>query len=360
MKHVHIYILIIIVSFTGCIEPPSGPEDSPVQESYNGAYILCEGLWGLDNSSLSRYEFESKSVSQYVYKSANNGQKLGDLASDFVVHNDYALITVTTTRIIEKIELKSGKSLGRMLFADGRAPRKITVINDSLAAVTDLLNHLITFFNPGNLQIIKDSVFVGPAPEGIATAGEVLLVVNSGYGDYLADAPKAGTISVVSINTMQEIGNFYVGPNPIEILINKKYNKFYVSYNNLPSAADSIGGIVEFDLNNLTETARLRTNVRSMTLSNSGDSLLFISDSTVSYIDLRQNFKKHKLIVNQNPSDIWYALACSMGGNIWIGNAKNYQINGELLIYKQNSYDAPAEKHTVGINPNKIVFYNKK
>ncbi len=359
MRALTVIILLIFGTFYGCIEPPSGPENSPPQESLHGAYILCEGLWGLDNASLSRYDLETGTVTQYAYKSANDGQKLGDLASDFVIADDYALISVTTTRTIEKIKLKSGKSLGRITFPDGRAPRKIAIINDSIAAVSDLLSHSIAFFNPQTMKIIKDNVQVGPAPEGIAATSEILLVVNSGYGDYLSYHPKAGTVSVISVNTMEEIGNFYVGPNPIEILINEKYNKFYVSYNHFPSMPDSIGGIVEFDLTALSETGRLRTNVRSMTLSPTSDSLLFIADSTIAYIDLRQNFNSKVLITNSKPKDIWYSLAISPNADIWIGNAKNYQINGDLLRYtKSNNYRAIEEKFTVGINPNKIVFYH--
>jgi len=350
-------ILLIAAGLLSCIEPPTEPENSPPQSAAHGAYILCEGLWGMDNASLDRYDFATAAITRNIFKTANEGQKLGDLASDFVVHNNYALITVTTTRTIEKIELQSGKSLGRITFGSKRAPRKIAVVNDSLAAVTDLLNHCVTFFNPGTLKIIRDSVPVGPAPEGIAYAGDVLLVANSGYGDYLADKPKAGTVSVISVHTFSEIGNFPVGPNPIEILINVKHNKFYVSYNNLPSRSDSLGGIAEFDLTTLEETARLSTNVRSMTLSCTSDTLFFISDSTVAFIASNGKFKKEILIKNPEPAEIWYSLGCTADGGIWVGNAKNYQIGGELFIYRNRDYTKPAETHGLGINPNKIVFY---
>jgi hypothetical protein len=343
---------------TGCIESPTEPENNPPYSSTHGAYILCEGLWGRDNATLDRYDFPIGTVLNDIYQAANPGMKLGDLASDFVVWKDIALISVTTTRTIEKIDLKSGKSLGRVFFKEKRAPRKIAIINDSLAAVTDLLNHCITFFNTYSLEIIKDSVPVGPAPEGIAyTGSDVLLVVNSGYGDYLADKPKAGSVSVISINTFTEIGNFYIGPNPIEILINKKYDKFYVSYNNLPSFGDSLGGIVEFDLATLKETARLRTNALCMTFTSSLDSLLFISDSTVSCIVPKDFFEKHTLIANENNSEIWYSLGCSADGSIFIGNAMNYQIGGKLMIYHSSDYTKPVSIFRTGVNPNKIVFY---
>jgi len=357
MKQIMISIMLISLLLSSCIEQPNAPENHTPPAVVHGTYILCEGIWGMDNASLDRFDFSSNSVTKNIFQSANEGQRLGDLASDFVVWKNFALISVTTTRTIEKIDLKSGKSLGRISFGSKRAPRKIAVANDSLAAVSDLYNHWITFFNPSTLKIIRDSIEAGPAPEGIAFADDVLLVVNSGFGDYLANKPKAGTVSVISIQSMREIGNFHIGNNPIEILVNKKYNKFYVSYNNLPSLSDSVGGIVEFDLTNLHETARTKTNVRSLTLSPTADTLFFIADSTISYIPLNMNFEEHTLINNPNPSDIWYSLACSPKSEIFIGNARNYQISGQLLIYKNGKYDTPSATYSTGINPNKIVFY---
>jgi len=350
-------ILFTALILNSCIEPPTKPLEQIPASADNGVCILCEGLWGMDNATLSRYNLNTGMVENNIYSKANQGLKLGDLASDFVVWGNIALISVTTTHTIEKIDLKSGKSLGRIIFPNKHAPRKIAIINDSLAAVTDLHNHFISFFNPYSLHIIKDSIPVGPAPEGLAVSGQALLVVNSGYGDYLANKPKASTVSVISINSMREIGNFYVAPNPIEILINKKQNTIYISYNNLPSLKDSLGGIVQFDLTSLKETARIRTNVRSMTLTSTGDTLLFISDSTVSFIDLSRNFEQQVLIRNSKPKDIWYSLACTSDGTILVGNAKNYQISGELLIFPKGKYTLPTKRYKLGSNPNKIVLY---
>jgi len=312
----------------------------------------------MDNSSLSRYSISTETIENDFYKKANPGHRLGDLGSDIFIWKDIALISVTGTATIEKIDKVTGKSLGRLTFEQGRAPRKLVVINDSLAAVTDLFNHSICFFNPYSLEVIKDKVATGPAPEGIALAADLLFVVNSGYGDYLADRPKAGTVSVIDISTMSEAAYFYVAPNPIEILVNNELNKFYVSYNHLPSLVDSVGGIIEFDLTSFKELRRMTTQVRSMCFSSGKDSLFFIGESGVEMIDLSADKFTSKLVIsNSKQNDIWYSLAIDSYNYVWVGNAGNYQISGELLKFDLRNTALPVSTYITGVNPNKILFY---
>jgi hypothetical protein len=53
----------------------------------------------------------------------------------------------------------------------------------------------------------------------------------------------------------------------------------------------------------------------------------------------------------------WYSLAISSQSEILIGNAKNYQMLGEILIYNSKDFSTPKFKFISGINPNKILFY---
>jgi hypothetical protein len=359
MRIYHLIILIVVV-LQGCIQEPTEPgKDDKVFERASSVFILCEGNWGMDNSVLMKYDIESENAVQDFFAVANPGLKLGDIANDIVLHDSTALIAVTTARTVEVINATTGKSSGRIIFDRESAPRRIAIINDSLAAVTDLYRHSIAIINYRSLLIVADKISVGPAPEGIAYYDGLLFVVNSGYGDYLADRPKAGTVSLVSVESLSEVGNFVVGPNPIEILIDKTRNKFYVSYKNLPSRKDSLGGIVEYSLLNMAELRRVRTDVRSMVLTRSGDSLVFATKRGVEFINLKEDFKPDLLIQNNTPSDIWYSVACDAVGTIWVGNAKNHMIKGDVLVYaidKQN----PIKKIPAGCNPGKILFFNIK
>lgn len=358
MKPIKVIYIITIFVLTSCIKEPTGPDDNyTVYPSHNGAYILCEGLWGMDNASLDRIIFDSNSFQNNIFEIVNSGLRLGDLASDMIIINERLLISVTTAKTIESIDLKTCLSLGRLKFSGKRAPRRITLINENLAAVTDLYNHSIAIFNPKTLDILIDNILTGPAPEGIAYHNGILFVVNSGFGDYLADVPNASTITLIETSNFTELASIQTGPNPIEILINEKHNTMYVSYNHLPSKKDSLGGIIEYDLKNLTEKRRLNTIVRNMHLSVAKDTLFFISTAGIDMIDLQKNFSAKTIINNNSHSDIWYSLGIAPNGDIWIGNAKNYQVQGEVVIYDKLNFDSPKRKYKTGVNPVKIIFY---
>ncbi len=351
-------VIILCTLLVSCIKQPTEPLQVYSTAGKNGAFILSEGIWGMDNSLLSRYSFDNDSLITNFYEYANPGLRLGDLANDIVIWNQTAYIVVTTARTIEAIDTKTGKSLGHLILDGRRAPRKVAILSDSLAAVTDLYDHSLTLFNPSTLTIIREHIITGPAPEGIQAFGSNFYVVNSGYGDYLQSVPKASTLSVIDAYSGNEHRNIPTGINPIEVLINPVKSRLYVAYYNLPSKLDSLGGIIEYDLLTLTELNRWRCQVRSICLSGTGDSLFFLSRNGVDLIDLQKNESPKTIITNPKLTDIWYSLAYSQNGNsLWVGNSRNHQIDGEILIYNLADPVFPYRSFFVGLNPGRIVFY---
>ena len=355
LKYIAILSLILLI---GCIKEPTAPVQYINSGSGRGAFILWEGIWGMDNSLLSRYTFDNDSIISDYYSFANPGNRLGDVANDIVIWKETAYIVMTSAKTIISIDINTGKLKDRIILEGRRAPRKITVLSDSIAAVTDLYDHSITMFNPSTMKLIKEHIYTGPAPEGIAQAGNSFYVVNSGYGDYLQNQPKASTLSVIDVTNGTELINIAAGVNPLEVIVNSQKSKLYIAYYNLPSKPDSLGGIIEYDLMTLTKLREWRCQVRSITLSPNGDSLFFLSNKGVDLIDLNKNEIPKNIINNPKPSDIWYSLAYSVSDNtIWVGNSRNHQIDGEILVYSKSNPGTPIKKFTTGLNPGKIVFY---
>lgn len=351
-----LYLLICLVS---CVQTPSPSENEGISSSNEAAYILCEGLWYMDNSSLSKYDFENSTVINNYFSKVNQNLRIGDLANDIVIKGDSGFIAVTTAKTIEAINLKTGKSVGRIIIEGNSAPRKICIINDTLAAFTELYEHKIKFFNPRTIELLDLEIELGPAPEGIASDGKHLFVANSGYGDYLAHLPKAGTVSVVDINSMKELCLIESGKNTVAVFFNKELNKIFAIYNNLPSLADSIGGIVMINPQTFLIEKEWKSAARSLCFSADGKIGYFIDNNGVSkiYCDGSSN-EIETVISNENSKDVWYSLAYhSKGNSLWLGNARNYQINGEIIIYDLKNISKAKERFDVGINPNTIVFY---
>jgi hypothetical protein len=358
---------IIAFSNSSCIQTPQSPLETKVSNAaYGDAFILCEGLRGYDNSTLSLYEYQTGKIENDWYTKSNPGLKIGDTAEDITRKGDTAYIAVTTSGVIERFRLSDGQSLGRLELSKGCWPRSIAIINDTTAFVTNLAKSTLIKFNPSTLVFIGE-ISVGPQPEGIDFYNNYIFTANSAYGDLNWKNQFAETISVIDINSFKEIQKIKAGPNICEVAVNRKNLKLYAAYYNLPSRKDSSGGIIEYDLNTLTQTRQWSTHPRNITLNEKGDYLYFINQhqdgkssvlSGISAINLITG-ELTNIIEKPNKADIWYSLNIKNDNTIWIANARNNNVNGEILVYDLANPALKITSFEVGLNPNKIIFYEK-
>lgn len=364
-----LYLLCIFFGISllvACVETPTDGDIQKFESAERGdIFVLCEGLQGYDNSALTLIKSSSGSVIQDYFKAGNPGEFLGDTANDMILKGDTAVIALSTSSLIRFLDIKSGNKIRDISLPENCTPRHLAVVNDSLMCVSCLLRNSVYFFSLKNEQLSFE-VEVGPQPEGITYNNGVIFAANSAYGDFNYMHPDAETISLVSVGNQSEMRKIQVGTNCMEVLFNPANNMLYAAYYHLPSAEDSVGGVVEFDLTNFERKRNWKIRARNICLSVKGDSLFFISqqakgssmkeDSGITAIDLNSG-QITKLINNPTKTDIWYGLSISpFDGSIWICNSKNHIGNGEILVYNQSNYQSPTMKFDVMQNPNKVVF----
>ncbi|MCX7735138.1 MAG: hypothetical protein N2319_00355 [Candidatus Kapabacteria bacterium] len=354
-KILYIFFSLFLLS---CVREPTAPNQNPTPSKSSSAIILCEGLWGYNNSSLDKYLFDEDKVLNNFFSLSNPGLVLGDIANSIALKGDTAFIAVTGSNAIEIMNTKTGKSLGRIKLDGNIGPRFIYILNDTLAYFTCIFENSIRLFNPTNFKLSDKKLTVGPAPEGIAGFEAYIFVVNSGYGDYFSNDPKSSTISVIDAYELNEKITLKTDPNPIKVICNPKTKKFYVSFKHLPSKKDSIGGLIEYDIETMKEVRRWRFKINDFCLDLDNNTCYAIDSEGVIKINLNLNqTQSERIITNPKISDIWYCVAYyDYNKTLWIGNAKNYQVNGEILIYEVSNTENPLKKFTSGINPNTIIF----
>lgn len=356
-----ITILILFLCLVSCVRTPS--ENSPVNTELaqkGDILVLCEGLQGYDNSALSLIKSSSGIIVSDFFKLSNNNEKLGDTANDLVIRGDTAYIVLSTASIIRMVNVNDGKKIKEIILPENCMPRSIDIFKDDLCVSCLLRSSVLIIGKDGHI----DEIPVGPQPEGIAVHNNYLFVANSAYGDFNYSHEFAETISVIDLISKQEIKKISCGPNCCEVVVNNKNNKLYGIYYNLPSKENEPGGIIEYSLNDFSETYRWNLRARSVNLSNSKDSLLFISQmhkgssmneqSGVATIDLT-NKSSNMIIHNPVKYDIWYSLTVSPFDNsIWIANALNHINNGKIHVFLNG--DKLLRSFTVSQNPNNIFF----
>lgn len=174
----------------------------------NYLYILNEGTWGANNSSISLYDFASGKVTNNWYSSVN-GSALGDTGNDILVTEDYIIVAVNTSNIIQFCDL-DGKAVAqtesvancRKLVADpeGNYVYVTSYANDGYVAKIDLT----TFEVVGQAK-------TGYEPEGIAWYDGKLYIANSGGYSYMGTHDYEDSISIIDADTMEEISTVSTG-----------------------------------------------------------------------------------------------------------------------------------------------------
>jgi hypothetical protein len=323
----------------------------------SGAYVLCEGLWGHDNSVLARIELPDRVIPDVL---AGTGLRLGDVGNDLQRRGDTLYVVVSGSRSIECFHVPTARWIGRIRLQQNRYPRQLCIVNDTLGVVTDLYGDAVTMVHLRRLEELSELCRVGPAPEGIARWQQMLFVANSGYGDYRAGEPRAGTVSVLYLFPLREEALLRVGPNVVSVLVHPRRARLYALYLHLPSMweRDSLGGVVEYDLPTLQERRRWRVRLTGYDAawSSTGDTLLLLTREGVAGVDVREGISRAPFLVLRNPApdtDAWYTVAVDGAARYWVGNARSYTVAGEVVLFSATGL--VQGRFPVGVNPGAIV-----
>ena len=90
-------------------------------------YILSEGLFNQNNSSLARYSFNRQRCTNN-YFSANNQRGLGDTANDIAIYGNKIYVVVNVSSTVEVIDFPTGKSIRQIsMLRDNGSSRLIRI-----------------------------------------------------------------------------------------------------------------------------------------------------------------------------------------------------------------------------------------
>lgn len=348
-------VVAVVVLLTRCVPTPLPPEAGKDIMDTSGVFILCEGLWKQDNATLAMIGDGGKVVLD-VPSAFNPSLRLGDTGSDVHLRGDNIYVVVNGSRSIEVIHRKTGAWQARMTFTDNREPYKLAFVNDSVAVCTFLNDNSIAEIDMRRLTIRVPRVEVGPAPEGIGVIGNQIYVANSGLGDLRSSEQGAGTVVILDRQELRAIDTIANLPNAMSIATDPTRNIVWISYRNLPSQPDSLGGVVALD-------ARTRQVIRTWRYQ-SPRGIALDKRSGICYVlhedgvdELSPRITKPLRILNHSsraPNDIWYGLGVSPSRQmLYVCNARSYVTNGEVRIYRTDGELLKTVE--VGVNPGGVA-----
>ena len=356
-------LLLVATTILSCKKNNSDilPEILPVRK---GIFILNEGGFNQNNSSLSYYDYDGKSLELDIFK-RENGRGLGDTGNDIQVYGSKMYIVVNASGTVEVINLKTTKSIKQINLKDvqnvNKQPRSI-VFNKNKAFVS-CFDGTVAVLDTATLSIEK-YITVGNNPEQMAIANNKLYVANSG-GLNFPNYDK--TVSVIDLTSLIEIKKITIADNPTEVQADQ-YGDVYVKsagnygdINPTLTIIDSKTDLVKTKMDNFSGgNMTIAGDLAYFTLYGSpqiGD-IPPVSGNLKVFNVKTETLEKEKFITDDTFLTSPYGISVdNLTGEIFITDAKDYASKGEVF-----SFDKDGKKKyslTVGLLPSAVIFINK-
>jgi len=317
----------------------------------SGFYILNQGLFNANNSTLSFYDYTSKQVTPDIFSTANS-RGLGDTGNDVEIYGSKMYVVVNISSTVEVVDSRTAKSIKQIkLFngANGREPRDIVFYKGN-AYVTSY-DGTVAVIDTTSLTVSK-YITVGRNPEQLTVANGKLYVANSGG---LGFPNFDNTVSVIDLTSLTVVKTLTVTVNPQNVGTDNNGNVYVLSAGDYSSVPSSLAII-----DDVQDIVKTQTNFDGSNMIVQGDNAYFITSANkiIVYSTKTQTVTNTDFITDGTAITTPYSIAVDhTTGELFVTDAKNYTSNGTVF-----AFDKTGKKEysiTVGINPGKIAFLEK-
>ena len=312
-----------------------------------GLYVLSEGLFNNNNTTLTYYDYTTKAVTTDQF-SAVNSRILGDTGNDVEVYGSKMYIIMNVSSTIEIVDVKTTKSIKQILMQDGSTKRKPRYVTFSGGrAYISSYDNTVAVLDTATLTI-NQFIKVGNNPEQLAVANGKLYVANSGglsYPNY------DNTVSVIDLATLTETKKITVVANPTKLAADQYGDVIVLSSGNYSTVAPAMTVI-----DSKTDLVKTQTAFNGGQMFISGDYAYITSGSAIKLFNVKtMTLEKANFITDGTVVTTAYGVTVdSTTGDVFVTDAKNYSSTGEMFCFDKNG----VKKYSIktGINPNHVAF----
>lgn len=337
------------------------PDDvAPTLPELAGFYICCEGLWSGNNGTLAYYDAETGTLEKNFFE-MKNGRGLGDTPNDLALYGSKLYCVVSISSRIEVIDAATGMSIKQIPMTNdegnARQPRFITFHKDK--GYVCCFDGVVARIDTASLEV-EAVVRCGRNPDGMAVANGKLYVSNSGGLDF----PNYDTtVSVIELDGFTETTRITVASNPSYIHCDSEGDLYLVSRND-----NNYDGLVFQKIDSKTDklTATFEgIHPTNFTISNDTAYIYSydyaLADCRVMTFDCKADCIINEQVISATTApNIPYGIDINpVNGDIYLADAYNYVIRGDVLCYKRDG-TLRFKLSEVGLNPKKVVFVTKE
>jgi YVTN family beta-propeller protein len=355
MKQIKLnYILIALAfatSLASCRKDKTNPAPETPTAERAGIYILNQGGFLKSNSTLTYYDYTSKTLTADIFSVANT-TTLGDVGNDLGIYGSKMYIVVNNSNLIYITNSKTSKVIKQITLTQ---PRSV-VFYKANAFVTSY-NGTVSVIDTANLTITK-TITVGSSPEQMAVVNGKLYVANSGGLDY---PNVANTVSVVDLTTLAETKKVTVIDNPTSVTADSFGNVYILSFGIVTKTKNVNPGLTI--INSATDVVKSQASLSlgyNIPIYAQGDFVYYATaDNKIAvYNGKTQTLSSANYITDGTALDMPFSISGDpQTGEIFVGTAPSYSANGSLVAFDKTGKKEYAI--ATGIIPGKIVLVNK-
>lgn len=354
----YLFISIIVLLFASCDDMMDKIPNVklPITNDVSQLYILSEGLFNMNNSTLALYDFKNKTTETDFFLKVNK-RGLGDTATDMQMYGQKLYVVVNASSQLEVMDAQTGISIKQIPLFDenaiARQPRYICF--DKAKAYVTNFDGTVARIDTATLSIEK-IVSVGRNPEGICVANQKLYVANSGGLDF---PNYDNTVSVIDIATFTEIKKIKVAANPFMVYADSQGDVYVTSRGNYAENGYTFQRI-DSETDALAHTFA-DINALNFTLHNDTAYLYNYdfgsADSWVKVFDcVQEKIVSERFITDGTTIGTPYAIAVNpSNSDVYITDAQQFTLWGHVLCFDKTG-KLKFKLPDIGLNPNKIVF----
>ncbi|MFK8038983.1 MAG: YncE family protein [Crocinitomicaceae bacterium] len=343
-------ILTISIILFGCKKPPIEP--IVLSNFTNGFFALNEGLFQQNNASLSFFSNEKQTVSSSIFSSIN-GRGLGDTANDMIsfiyegkLYYAIAINVSSQIEILDGLTLESIAQIGLFDNSIGRQPRTLKFYEGFIYSIN--FDGTVSTISMKTLDVTSN-IEVGQNPESSLIYQNKLYVVNTGGLNF---PNYDSTISVIDLESNSVISTFVADINGSSLLVDFEGDGYLISrgdYGNIKHK------LLRLDLNTFSVKNVYPINTITMTYSNR--SIYYYSDveDAIFEFDTENETAKQsplidcsdfenvaKIVVNEN-QQLLYII--DVNGYVNSSIIRIYDLKGNF-----------QREITAGLNTNSLLF----
>jgi hypothetical protein len=346
MKFINYILLIsLLVVFYSCKKEETIESPAILK---NGMLVLNEGLFQLNNSSLTWIDFGSGTSNDQFF-TQKSGRLLGDTGNEMVRYGNKIYVVLNVSSTIEVLDAITGNSIKQISMqtnGNAKQPRSIRFFGSK--AFISCFDGFVDVMDTATFQI-ESRIPVGLNPDQMTISGQYLFVSNSGG---LSAPVMDSTVSVIDLIAQTELTKIVVGKNPGSILTDYQGDVYVISrgnYSTIPSRMKKIDQnefilLESYDF----DASKIAIMNNRLLILNNNKLMLFNAETDAMIND---NFINNSSITTL--SNMYFR---SSSQHIYLFDSKGYTNTGNILKYNING-DFLSQYH-VGLNPNSILIYD--